>query len=202
MELRLPAVPALVGVGPLGCDVGGAQRHRGSPEQRADDRLYHRPSSSACFRCKKGARNQDIGRSRGGQTTKIHLRTNSIGLPIAVTLSSGETSDYKGYEPLMQEPGPEPKVLIADKGYDSDAIRADLAERRIEAVIPFRRNRKVQPPIDGYIYALRNLIERCFSKLKHSRRLATRYDKTTESYLGFVLIASARLWCRHFVNTA
>lgn len=117
-------------------------------------------------------------------------------------MSSGETSDYKGYEPLMQEPGPEPKVLIADKGYDSDAIRADLAERRIEAVIPFRRNRKVQPPIDGYIYALRNLIERCFSKLKHSRRLATRYDKTTESYLGFVLIASARLWCRHFVNTA
>ena len=46
------------------------------------------------------------------------------------------------------------------------------------------------------------LIERCFNKLKHSRRLATRYDKTTESYLGFVLIASARLWCRHFVNTA
>ena len=202
MELRLPAVPALVGVGPLGCDAGGAQRHRGSPEQRADDRLHHRPGSSACLGRKKGARNQDIGHSRGGQTTKIHLRINSIGLPIAVTLSSGETSDYKGYEPLMQEPGPEPKVLIADKGYDSDAIRADLAERRIEAVIPFRRNRKVQPPIDGYIYALRNLIERCFSKLKHSRRLATRYDKTTESYLGFVLIASARLWCRHFVNTA
>jgi transposase len=102
----------------------------------------------------------------------------------------------------MQEPGPEPKVLIADKGYDSDAIRDDLAERHVEAVIPFRRNRKVQPPIDGYIYALRNLIERCFSKLKHSRRLATRYDKTSESYPGFVLIASARMWCRHFVNTA
>lgn len=128
------------------------------------------------------------------------MRTNSLGLPVAVTLSSGETSDFKGYEPLMDEPGPEPKVLIADKGYDSDAIREDLAERRVEAVIPARRNRKVQLPIDGCIYALRNIIERCFSKLKHSRRLATRYDKTSESYLGFVLLASARLWCRHFVN--
>jgi len=123
-------------------------------------------------------------------------------LPIAITLSSGEASDYKGYEPLMQEPGPAPKVMIADKGYDSDAIRHDLAARTAEAVIPMRRNRKAPETIDSAIYALRNLIERCFNKLKHSRRLATRYDKTTESYLGFVLLASARLWCRHFVNTA
>ena len=100
----------------------------------------------------------------------------------------------------MNEPGPEPKVLIADKGYDSNAIRDDLARRGAEPVIPARRNRKVQPVIDGYIYALRNLIERCFSKLKHSRRLATRYDKTAASYVVFVLIASARLWVRHFVN--
>jgi transposase len=102
----------------------------------------------------------------------------------------------------MDEPGPEPKVLIADKGYDSDAIREDLARRGAEPVIPPRKNRKVQPVIDGHIYALRNLIERCFSKLKHSRRLATRYDKTAASYIGFVLIASTRLWIRHFVNTA
>jgi transposase len=92
--------------------------------------------------------------------------------------------------------------MIADKGYDSDAIREDLVARKVEAVIPMRRCRKVQTPIDGAVYALRNLIERCFNKLKQSRRLATRYDKTTESYLGFVLIASTRLWCRHFVNTA
>lgn len=102
----------------------------------------------------------------------------------------------------MVEPGPEPKVLIADKGYDSNAIRDDLIARKVEPVIPMRRNRKAKDPIDGAIYALRNLIERCFNKLKHSRRLATRYDKTTESYLGFVLIASARLLCKHFVNTA
>lgn len=102
----------------------------------------------------------------------------------------------------MDEPGPEPKVLIADRGYDSDAIRENLIERGAEPVIPPRKNRKVQIPVDGNIYALRNLIERCFSKLKHSRRLATRYDKTAASYIGFVLIASARLWVRHFVNRA
>jgi transposase len=88
------------------------------------------------------------------------------------------------------------------QGYDSDAIREDLHERAIEPVIPFRRNRKQRPSIDGYLYALRNLVERCFSKLKQSRRLATRYDKTASSYLGFILLASTRLWFRHFVHMA
>jgi len=100
----------------------------------------------------------------------------------------------------MAEPGPAPKVLIADKGYDANAILADLDARGVVAIIPAKRNRKVQPVIDGHHYALRNLVERCFSKLKHNRRLATRYDKTADSYIGFVLISSVRLWIRHFVN--
>ena len=108
----------------------------------------------------------------------------------------------KGYGPVMDEPGPRPCVLLADKGYDADFILADLEARGIAAVIPAKRNRKVQPVIDAHIYSLRNLVERCFSKLKHSRRLATRYDKTAESFLGFVLVASIRLWIRHFVHTA
>ncbi len=106
----------------------------------------------------------------------------------------------KGYAPLMAEPGPEPKVMLGDKGYDADVILNDLQAKGIAAVIPPKRNRKVKPVIDGHIYALRNLVERCFSKLKHSRRLATRYDKTATSFLGFVLIASARLWITHFVD--
>ena len=123
-----------------------------------------------------------------------------MGLPVAVVLTGGEVSDVKGYAPVMAEPGPEPKVLLGDKGYDADAILADLEGRGVAAVIPPKRNRKVQPVIDGHLYALRNLVERCFSKLKHSRRLATRYDKTADSYIGFVLVASIRLWARHFVN--
>lgn len=73
----------------------------------------------------------------------------------------------------MDEPGPRPCVLLADKGYDADFILADLEARGVAAVIPAKRNRKVQPAMDGHIYSLRNLVERCFSKLKHSRRLAT-----------------------------
>ncbi len=93
-------------------------------------------------------------------------------------------------------------MIIADIGYDSDAIRDDLIARKAEPVIPMHRHRKAHGSIDGAIYALRNLIERCFNKLKHSRRFATRYDKIIESYLGFVLIVSPRLWCRQFVNKA
>lgn len=107
----------------------------------------------------------------------------------------------KGYAPVMNQPGPKPRVLLADKGYDADFILADLEARGVSAVIPAKRNRKVQPVIDGCI-SLRNQVERCFSKLKHSRRLATRYDKTADSFLGFVLVASIRLWIRHFVHIA
>ena len=108
----------------------------------------------------------------------------------------------KGYGPVMDQPGPRPRVLLAEKGYDANFVRDDLAARGVTAVIPAKRNRKVQPVIDGHIYALRNLVERCFSKLKNNRRLATRYNKTADSFLGFILVASIRLWLRHFVHTA
>ena len=121
-----------------------------------------------------------------------------MGLPIAAVLTGGEVHDIKGFAPLMAEPGPYPRVVLADKGYDADAIRADLEAQDIAVVIPGKRNRKIQTAIDGNIYALRNRVERCFSKLKHSRRLATRYDKTASSFLGFVLISAIRLWVRYF----
>ena len=87
----------------------------------------------------------------------------------------------------MDQPGPRPCVLLADKGYDADFILADLEARGVAAVIPAKRNRKVQPVIDGHIYALRNLVERCFSKLKHSRRLGAR-----PLYLGAKVEQSVR----------
>ncbi|WP_034994417.1 IS5 family transposase, partial [Beijerinckia mobilis] len=118
----------------------------------------------------------------------------------AATLSGGEVSDYSGFDPLIEAEGPEPKVLLADRGYDSDHIRETMETKGAATIIPTRKNRKTQIPVDDYIYALRNRIERCFNKLKNSRRLATRYDKTAESYLGFVHIAAIRLWMRAFVN--
>jgi transposase len=102
----------------------------------------------------------------------------------------------------MEEPAPEPKVLIADRGYDADAIRQDLDDRGATPVIPTKKNRKVQIPIDGHIYALRNRIERCFNRLKNARRFATRYDKLAETFHGFVNLVAIRLWLRDFVNAA
>jgi transposase len=124
-----------------------------------------------------------------------------MGLPIAIALSGGEVSDFKGYQPVLDAEGPAPKVLLADKGYDADFIRKDIAKRGGFAMIPTKRNRLVQIPVDSAIYALRNMIERCFNKLKNARRLATRYDKTAASYRGFINLVSMRLWMREFVNT-
>ena len=123
-----------------------------------------------------------------------------MGLPIAIALTAGEVSDYKGYMPIMDAEGPAPKVLLADKGYDADFIREDMGRRGGFAMIPTKKNRLVQIPVDGAIYALRNIIERCFNKLKNARRLATRYDKTANSYSGFIHVISIRLWMKHFVN--
>ncbi len=121
-------------------------------------------------------------------------------MPIAAELTGGETADCSAYQTVINADGPTPKVLLADKGYDTDAIRSHTEQHNITTVIPMKRNRKHVVEIDRAIYALRNLIERCFNKLKNSRRLATRYDKTSISYLGFVHIASIRLWLRHFDN--
>ena len=111
-------------------------------------------------------------------------------------ITGGEVSDYKGFDALLDDDLPEAKVFIADKGYDSNGIRESLEVRGSAPIIPGRAHRKLPIPIDTFIYALRNRIERCFNKLKCSRRFATRYDKTAASYHGFIHIIAARLWFR------
>ena len=69
-------------------------------------------------------------------------------------------------------------------------------------MIPTKKNRRVQIATDGAIYAPRNRIERCFNRLKNARRVATRYDKLADTFLGFINLVAARLWLRYFVNTA
>jgi transposase len=101
---------------------------------------------------------------------------------------------------LQDEDRPSAKIFIADKGYDSNAIRTDIEAKGGTPVIPGRSNRKEPIPVEPFVYALRNQIERCFNKLKNARRLATRYDKTAQSYLAFIHIVSARLWINQLVS--
>lgn len=87
-------------------------------------------------------------------------------------------------------------MLLADRGYDADRIRKNMDKRDIITQIPMRKTRKMRVGVDDTLYRLRNMVERCFNKLKNARRVATRYDKTAESFLGFIDIASIRLWIR------
>jgi transposase len=93
-----------------------------------------------------------------------------------------------------------PKHMLADKGYDGDDVRSGLLMKGILPVIPPRANRKEPIVCDFRAYRDRNRIERMFNRLKQSRRIATRYDKTATSFLGFLNLAAARIWLSSFVN--
>ena len=95
---------------------------------------------------------------------------------------------------LMALPERRPRALLADKGYDADAIRADLAGRRVKAVIPGRSNRTVPIQYDRELYKKRNVVEGSFALLKQWRGLATRYDKHVVTYRGGVVLAAVLLW--------
>jgi transposase len=112
-------------------------------------------------------------------------------------ITPGQTSDYLGFDLVMDDNLPEPSVLLADRGYDSDKVRETMEARNVVPVIPMRKSRKLRVAVDRTLYRLRNRVERCFNKLKNARRVATRYDKTAESFLGFIDITSIRLWLRH-----
>ena len=112
-------------------------------------------------------------------------------------ITPGQTSDSLGFDLVMADNLPSPSVLLADRGYDADSIRAKMEKCDVLPVIPMRKSRKMRVGVDHSLYSLRNFVERCFNKLKNARRVATRYDKTAESFLGFVDITSIRLWLRH-----
>ena len=92
--------------------------------------------------------------------------------------------------------GVEGEAVLADKGYDSNAIRASIAAAGMTAVIPSNRARKTIIPHDPILYRERNRIERCFNKLKHFRRIATRYDRRAIHFMAFLCLAAAMLWMR------
>lgn len=86
------------------------------------------------------------------------------------------------------------EALLAGKSYNADAIREEIIEAKIEAIIPAKRNRSHPAQYDRTKYKWRNQVERLFNRLKNWRRVATRYDKTKTSYFGFVAIAAVKTW--------
>jgi transposase len=133
-----------------------------------------------------------MGRSRGGLTSKIHAVVDTNGLPVRLAPTAGEAHDNRLAGSLLSrlKPG---SMLLADRGYDADWIRAIVAKR---ANIPPRSNRNEPICFSPHLYRARNLVERSFNRIKQCRRIATRYDKLAANYLAFIQLASIRLWLR------
>jgi len=136
-----------------------------------------------------------MGRSRGGLTSKIHALVDAEGRPVTLRLTAGQVADCKEAEALI-DCLDEGDILLADKGYDSDAIRAKAKERKAWANIPPKANRRRPFAFSAWLYRQRNLVERFFNRIKHFRGIATRYDKDPENYLAAVKLVAARIWCQ------
>ena len=138
-----------------------------------------------------------MGRSRGGLTTKIHALVDAIGRPILLKLTEGQAHDGRSAADMFESLGAG-QTLLADRAYDSDGLRDSLADRGAIANIRLVPTRKRLPAFDAHLYKQRNQVERFFSKLKHFRAVATRYDKRDDNFLASVQLASLRIWLRTY----
>ncbi len=118
----------------------------------------------------------------------------ALGNPLRLLLTAGEVHDSTQAADLIA--GYEAEALLADKGYDADKLIAEVAARGLEVVIPPRRNRKQPRTYDRHLYRQRHLVECFINKMKHYRRVFSRFEKLAKNYLGFLSFVSALIWLR------
>jgi transposase len=137
-----------------------------------------------------------MGRSRGGLTAKIHALVDANGLPIVIKLTEGQAHDGRSAVDMLDGvlAG---QILLADRAYDSNALREAMTDRGAWANIKPMPHRINPPTFSQFLYRYWNLVERFFNKLKHFRAIATRYEKHAANYLALVKLASVRIWLRH-----
>lgn len=121
-------------------------------------------------------------------------------MPVRFVLTPGQASD-KTTVPVLLDGLPLAPDIVADRGYSAKAVIDWCAARGATAHIPSQRNVRVLRSVAPELYRLRNLVERYFNKLKHFRRVATRFDKLARNFAAAVALASARLWLRHHEST-
>lgn len=155
-----------------------------------------------------GQQHEALGRSRGGFSTKVHLRAEGGGKPMAFVLSGGERHESLVLAPLLARghvrragrgrPRGRPAQIVADKGYSYPGVRRTLARRGIRALIPRRVDQRPADrrhrPFDRAVYRERNRVERLINRLKQCRRVATRYEKRAAHYLAMLTVAAVLLW--------
>ena len=122
------------------------------------------------------------------------MAVRGLGCPVDFRLTAGQRGDAPQAEALLK--GHPAEVVMADAAYDSNSIRDAVAAMGAVAVIPNNPSRTLKHPVDRSLYAQRQLIECCFSKLKQFRRVATRYEKTARNYRAVITLAAIVLWLR------
>ena len=125
-------------------------------------------------------------------STKIHTATDALGNPIRFILTGGERNDITQIEALLD--GLQTSLVLADKGYDGQRAMKAIAATGAKPVVPRRRTTAQWRSFDATLYKDRNLIERFFNKIKHFRRIATRYDKLARNFLAAVTLAAVIIW--------
>jgi transposase len=120
------------------------------------------------------------------------MLADALGRPLRFIVTAGQVGDITQAPALLE--GQSCDAVLADKAYDSNALRAIIAGIGATAVIPSNRTRRIIVPHDTGAYKQRNRIERCFCRLKHFRRFATRYDRRTANFTGFIHLAAAMIW--------
>lgn len=135
-----------------------------------------------------------LGRSKGGFTTKIHALVDALGQALKFSLTPGQRHDITQASYLIE--GFENSNVIADKGYDAKAFIEQIETQHCKPVIPPRSNRKNPRDYDQHLYKERHLVECFFNKIKHFRRVFSRFDKKASSFMGFLAYASIVIWLR------
>jgi transposase len=125
-------------------------------------------------------------------TTKIHALVERVGQLNRFVLTGGEVNDVTQADTLIA--GIAAGAVIADKPFDADALIARIRASGAKAVIPPRSNRLTLRRFDRRRYRRRNLIERFFCRLKHFRRIATRYDKLAQRFASFIALTATVVW--------
>lgn len=153
------------------------------------------PCAAGASKKKGGQAEQALGRSQGGFTTKIHVSVDGLGNPLRFIVTAGQRHDITQAEALIIDLYF--ARLIADKSYDADDfIKLIVEEYEAEAVIPPRAKRKDPREYDKHIYKERHLVECFINKIKHYRRIFSRFEKLASRYLSFLRFVGALIWLR------
>jgi transposase len=170
-------------------------RHAGIEiaRQSASHRQHDRESASRCQRRKRGEKNQAIGISRGGRSTKIHALVDSKGRPLNFVVTGGQVHDSQVVVEVL-DASRSPLAVTADKAYDSQNVRQQIMDEGALPVIPSRSNAAKKAYCPKRIYRRRHKIENYFCRIKDWRRIATRYDKLARNFLAAATLVGALYW--------